>query len=70
MSGLKFKSKIECPLCNNIHTEKLDLDYKIIIYICNSCGHTLTIEDGYCCIFCKYGSIPCIDIQTKEMEDN
>jgi len=70
MSDIKFESEIICPLCNNKHKERIDIEFNIVIYICKFCGHTLSLGNGECCIFCVYGSNPCISTQIKEMKDD
>src|SRR4029079_6144906 len=33
------------------------------IYDCKDCGRTLRLLPGSCCVFCSYGSVPCLPIQ-------
>src|SRR5262249_62369614 len=33
------------------------------IYDCRDCGRTLRPLPGSCCVFCSYGSVPCLPIR-------
>jgi hypothetical protein len=32
-------------------------------YDCKGCGALLRPEQGHCCVFCSYGTVPCPPVQ-------
>ena len=63
-------SKITCPQCGHQKTEKMPSwmhsNRREIIYECEGCGATLTPEPKDCCVFCSYGSVPCLPSQADQ----
>jgi hypothetical protein len=60
---MKLDSEITCPHCGYRTTETMPTDACLFFYQCLGCGKTLTPQQGDCCVFCSYGSVPCPPIQ-------
>jgi hypothetical protein len=59
-------STITCPECGDKEIERMPPDACVILYECKSCGAVLRPKPGDCCIFCSYGSVPCLPIQAGQ----
>ncbi|WP_081639561.1 GDCCVxC domain-containing (seleno)protein [Euryhalocaulis caribicus] len=56
-------STITCPDCGHPEQETMPLDACQFFYDCKGCGALLRPENGDCCVFCSYGTVPCPPIQ-------
>ena len=56
-------SEITCPNCGHGKTETMPLDACIYFYECEECGSLLKPNQGDCCVFCSFGSVPCPPVQ-------
>ena len=54
-----LESLITCPHCATAKMETMPTDACRFFYTCSGCGVTLQPEQGDCCVFCSYGSVPC-----------
>lgn len=54
-----MKSKITCPHCGHVATEKMPTDVCLISYTCKKCNAELHQQEGDCCVFCSYGDHKC-----------
>ena len=60
---IELKSVITCPNCRHKKEETMPTDSCQFFYECANCKTLLKPEEGDCCVFCSYGSIPCPSIQ-------
>jgi hypothetical protein len=58
-------SEITCPNCGHGKTESMPLDACIYFYECEECGSLLKPNQGDCCVFCSFGSVPCPTVQVS-----
>jgi hypothetical protein len=58
-------SEITCPQCGHGKTESMPLDACIYYYECEECGSLLKPNQGDCCVFCSFGSVPCPPVQVS-----
>jgi hypothetical protein len=54
-----LKSKITCPHCGHVATEKMPTDVCLLSYTCKKCDTELRNQEGDCCVFCSYGDHKC-----------
>jgi hypothetical protein len=59
MSGIIHESMITCPRCGFAQRETMPLDACQFFYDCAGCGARLRPNEGDCCVFCSFGSVPC-----------
>ena len=55
--------EITCPRCGHGKLETMPLDACIYFYECEECGALLKPDQGDCCVFCSFGSVPCPPVQ-------
>jgi hypothetical protein len=60
---VELRSTLTCPRCGHQETETMPTDACQFFYDCKGCGVVLRPNDGDCCVFCSYGSVPCPPIQ-------
>jgi hypothetical protein len=58
-------SVITCPQCGCARLETMPADACLWSYECTHCRATLHPKAGDCCVFCSYGSVPCLPIQVQ-----
>ncbi|MFD0976601.1 GDCCVxC domain-containing (seleno)protein [Salinimicrobium gaetbulicola] len=58
-----LKSVITCPNCKRSKEEVMPTDACQFFYECSHCGTRIKPEEGDCCVFCSYGSVPCPPVQ-------
>ena len=56
-------SEITCPRCGHAKLETMPFDACIYFYECEECGSLLKPNQGDCCVFCSFGSVPCPPVQ-------
>jgi rubredoxin len=56
---MERESTITCPICGAKKREVMLADACQFFYECSACGSLLRPQEGECCVFCSYGSIPC-----------
>jgi hypothetical protein len=59
MSDIIRESIITCPRCGFAQRETMPLDACQFFYDCAGCGARLRPNEGDCCVFCSFGSVPC-----------
>ncbi|PHR90765.1 MAG: hypothetical protein COA78_34440 [Blastopirellula sp.] len=64
MSELILDSLITCPHCDHSQIETMPTDFCQFFFACSNCNEILKPQQGDCCVFCSYGSVPCPPIQT------
>lgn len=63
MADIVLESMIKCPICGHRKTETMPTDACQYFYECESCHRLLKPQQGHCCVFCSYGTVPCPPIQ-------
>jgi hypothetical protein len=64
-SVLISQSTITCPNCGRAKSEVMPADACQFFYECTGCGARLRPKPGDCCVFCSYGSVPCLPMQAE-----
>ena len=65
--GVIVQSVIMCPKCGHRAEETMPTNVCLFFYECSRCGVILKPKPGDCCVFCRYGSVPCPPIQTGSL---
>ena len=60
-------STIMCRRCGYVEVETMLTDARQSFYDGRSCGATLRLKPGHCCVFCSYGSTPCPPMQRPDV---
>ncbi|MGH8497908.1 MAG: GDCCVxC domain-containing (seleno)protein [Methylococcales bacterium] len=60
-----LKSVLTCPHCGTAKTEAMPTDSCLYFYECSGCHKLLRPDEGHCCVFCSYGSVPCPPVQQR-----
>ena len=60
---IKTKSIITCPKCGHKKEETMPTDSCQFFYECENCNDVLNPNEGDCCVYCSYGSVPCPSMQ-------
>lgn len=63
MKKIKSHSIITCPNCGNQKNETMPSNACQFFYKCDYCNEVLKPNEGDCCVFCSFGSVPCPPIQ-------
>ncbi|WP_447970702.1 GDCCVxC domain-containing (seleno)protein [Nitrospira sp. M1] len=63
---IALESILTCPHCATQKTESMTPDACQIYYTCTGCHAMLKTNQGDCCVFCSFGSIPCPSIQNAQ----
>lgn len=58
-----LESLITCPACGVQALERMPTDACQYFYDCPACKAVLKPNEGDCCVFCSFGSVPCPPIQ-------
>jgi len=58
-----LKSEITCPNCGHKEIEDMPTDACQFFYECKNCKKVLRPNEGDCCVYCSFGSVPCPPIQ-------
>ncbi|MFB6098956.1 MAG: GDCCVxC domain-containing (seleno)protein, partial [Salinibacter sp.] len=56
-------SILTCPECGTQSEEEMPTNGCQFFWECPTCDTLLRPEDGDCCVFCSYGSVPCPPVQ-------
>jgi len=59
----ELQSTITCPACGHRQAETMPTDACQFFYDCQGCGAVLRPNQGDCCVFCSFGSVPCPPVQ-------
>jgi hypothetical protein len=63
-----LEATIICPNCGHRATETMPTDACQFFYDCKGCGALLKPQQGDCCVFCSYGTVPCPPMQAADGE--
>lgn len=66
MSDVTLTSIVTCPACGVATEAEMPSERCQFFWECPACDTVLRPEDGDCCVFCSYGSVPCPPVQTDE----
>lgn len=61
----ELHSEITCPQCGHRRVEQMPTDSCQYFYECEACHALLRPRAGDCCVFCSYGSVPCLPAQLE-----
>jgi len=64
--GFIAESTLSCPDCGATEKITMPTDFCQFYYECKSCKVLLKPKQGYCCVFCSYGDVPCPPIQQEK----
>ena len=64
---MDVQSTITCPQCGHRETETMPTDACQFFYDCKGCGAVLRPDEGDCCVYCSFGSVPCPPIQNSRL---
>jgi len=67
---IKLQSNITCPQCGHSEIETMPTDACQFYYDCKGCGALLRPNQGDCCVFCSFGTVPCPPIQEARQLGN
>ncbi len=56
-------STITCPVCSNASVEEMPTDACVWFFRCPHCQSMLKPNEGDCCVFCSFGTMPCPPVQ-------
>lgn len=58
-----LKSEITCPNCKHKKVEEMPTNACQFLYECEKCKTVLKPNEGDCCVYCSFGTVPCPPIQ-------
>ncbi|MET6990752.1 GDCCVxC domain-containing (seleno)protein [Sediminicola arcticus] len=61
-----LKSEIKCSNCGHKKIENMPTDACQFFYECENCKKILKPNQGDCCVYCSYGTVPCPPIQENK----
>jgi rubredoxin len=67
---VELQSIITCPECGHRETETMPVDKCQFYYECKGCGVLLRPDQGDCCVYCSFGTVPCPPIQEARRKGN
>src|SRR3546814_6741016 len=59
VSDVELESILTCPECGHRATETMPVTACQFFYECTGCGVVLRPNQGDCCVFCSFGTVPC-----------
>jgi hypothetical protein len=60
---ITLQCTLQCPHCRHSERETMPTTFRQFFYECTSCHELLNAKQGYCCVFCSYGDVPCPSAQ-------
>ena len=61
-----IESMLTCPQCWHQKKETMSTNACQFFYECENCKILLKPEQGDCCVYCSFGSVPCPPIQLDQ----
>lgn len=61
-----LKSEITCPNCGHKKVEDMPTNACQFFYKCEHCKTVLKPNEGDCCVYCSFGTVPCPPIQQNK----
>lgn len=68
-SDILLNSIITCPECGHQKEETMPTNACQFFYECENCQARLSPNQGDCCVYCSYGSVPCPPIQETDRKN-
>ena len=65
MSEAVLDSTLTCPHCGHVKLERMPTGAWQWFYACERCKAVLRPKPGDCCVFCSYGTVPCVAAQQR-----
>jgi hypothetical protein len=65
MSAFILESVLTCSHCGHTQQETIPTNACQFYYECPVCHTLLRPKPGDCCVFCSFGSAPCLSIQQQ-----
>ncbi|WP_272506771.1 GDCCVxC domain-containing (seleno)protein [Salinibacter sp.] len=59
-------STVTCPECEEATEVEMPTESCQFFWACPSCETVLQAEEGDCCVFCSFGTVPCPPVQRKD----
>src|SRR3546814_10391680 len=66
VSDVELESILTCPECGHRATETMPVTACQFFYECTGCGVVLRPNQGACCVFCSFGTVPCPPKRSEE----
>lgn len=63
---IELKSEITCPNCKHSKIEVMPENACQYFYKCENCASLLKPNQGDCCVYCSFGTVPCPPIQENK----
>ncbi len=63
---IELTSTITCPECDRKTEVEMPTESCQFFWECPVCKTVLRAEEGDCCVFCSYGTVPCPSVQRKD----
>ncbi|MBL4642396.1 MAG: hypothetical protein JKY44_02270 [Flavobacteriaceae bacterium] len=63
---IQLKSTITCPKCGHKKENEMPTDACQFFYECENCKVVLKPNQGDCCVYCSFGTVPCPPIQENK----
>lgn len=60
---VRVECEVTCPKCGHSEWMTMEPDYSPYVYQCDRCLTVSVPTDGECCLFCSFGSSPCLPRQ-------
>lgn len=63
---IQLTSEITCPYCGHKKVEDMPTNACQFFYECEKCKRVLKPKEADCCVYCSYGTVPCLPIQENK----
>ncbi|MEX0316911.1 MAG: GDCCVxC domain-containing (seleno)protein [Ruegeria sp.] len=63
MNEPQLQSTLTCPECGHAQVGQMPTDACQWFYECSACRTLLKPKPGDCCVYCSYGTVPCLPVQ-------
>jgi len=64
-SIIKRTSTVTCPECEEATEVEMPVESCQFFWECPACETVLRPEEGDCCVFCSFGTVPCPPVQQQ-----
>jgi len=69
-STIQKFSTITCPQCGAQTEEEMPDNACVYFWQCPQCKALLKPNEGDCCVYCSYGSVPCPPVQRASLSSD
>lgn len=70
METIELNSTLTCPNCGHNAAETMPVDACQFFWECPSCKQVIRPNEGDCCVFCSFGTVPCPPIQAENRDSD